>query len=172
MDIDPYEEANHLPLNQIYLGSGMHKLLQTDDFCKNILMVKDVQFRCRQFLITMCLHLKKRFDLDNKFWWMCSFLSPKKVMDISSRTAMPSLYDLVHVVPRFNKGDIQVLDNEWRHNHDLHNDMDITAFYKKLMDIKDNEGSCKFMFFFFQNLHLVYYLSQLQMQMQKDCPLN
>lgn len=73
-------------------------------------------------------------------------------------TTMSSLYDFVHAVPRLYKGDIQVIDNEWRnldnrslsHNHDLHKDMDITEFYKKLMDVQDNEGSCKFMFFVFE----------------------
>lgn len=106
MNVDPGDEANHLPLNQIYLGAEMHTLHLIKDICKYLDMVRDVQFRFRQFMITLCL--------DNKLWWMSSFLAPKHVLNNRARRTMPSLHDPVKAVPHIYQGNVQDLGNEWR----------------------------------------------------------
>lgn len=54
MSFDPSLISNHMPLNQIYLGSAVHGLLQTQVYIRNPNMVDDVRSRCREFMIIMC----------------------------------------------------------------------------------------------------------------------
>lgn len=77
-------------------------------------MIVDIKTRCRTFIISACQQIRNRFDLDNKLCKLASYLHPKKVMDHTIRTAMPSLSDLIKEVPRINNHNIQTLDNQWR----------------------------------------------------------
>lgn len=70
MKFDPMLTSNHLPLNQIYLGAAIHGILQADIYSSNQDMVYDVRSRCRNFMITMCQQLQKRFYLNSTFWYM------------------------------------------------------------------------------------------------------
>lgn len=147
MTIDPCNEVSHLPFSQIYLESGMHALLQSEEIFKHSQMVIDVKCRCRQFIISMCVQVKKRIEVNYKLRWMCSFLSPRKVLDPSSRVAMPSMFDFVHAVPRIYKGDRRVLDNEWRNLGSMpipqrlkECDIGKVKLYKKLKNVQDNAG--------------------------------
>ena len=54
MDFDSNLNSNHLPLNQIYLGSAIHGLLQMEVYFCNQGMVDHVRSRCREFMITIC----------------------------------------------------------------------------------------------------------------------
>lgn len=151
MSIDPSLSSNHKPLNQIYLGPAVHGLLQTDAYKQNKDMVTDVQSRCRQFMITMCQQLQKRFDLNSQFWRMTSFLCPKTMLDSKTRDLMPSLSDFVNQVPRIYSGNLNDLDSEWRNLDTTPNVRDLSAednnivdFYNKLGEMKDNEGLHQF----------------------------
>lgn len=151
MSLDPSLSSNHKPINQIYLGTAVHGLLQTDPYIQNQPMVTHVQSRCREFMITMCLQLQKRFDLTSPFWHMASFLCPKTLLHSKSRDLMPSLYDFAKLVPRINSGDLQELDSEWRNLDTTPNvrelcaeECEITEFYNKLGEMKDNEGVHQF----------------------------
>lgn len=147
MKIDPNLSSNHKPLNQLYLGPAVHGLLQTEVYVRNTSMVTYVQSRCREFMITMCLQLQKRFDINSPFWRMTSFLCPKTLLDSKSRDSMPSLYDFVHHVPRIYSGNLRELDTEWRNLDTTPNVRELCAegcnvieFYTKLGEMKDNEG--------------------------------
>lgn len=100
-------------------------------------------------MVTMCHQLKRRFNLQDHLWRMCSFLSPKCVLDVKSRILMPSLSDLVKALPCIHVPDIHKLDNEWRDLYvtpfppDMAN-CDILEFYKKLSQITDNDGVYQF----------------------------
>lgn len=129
----------------------MHALLQMEEIFKHPQMVNDVKCRCRQFMINMCLQVRKRLDVSNKLWWTCSFLSQRKVLDPCSRVAMPSLFDFAQAVSRIYKDDVQVLDNEWRNldsmtipQHLREGNISIVEVYNKLMNVQDNEGVSKF----------------------------
>lgn len=151
MTIDPNSSSNHKPLNQIYLGPAVHGLLQTEAYVQNPGMVAYVQSRCREFMITMCLQLQKRFDINSPFWRMTSYLCPKTLLDSKSRDSMPSMYDFVHHVPRIYSGNLADLDTEWRNLDTTPNVRDLSAegcnvieFYTKLGEMKDNEGVHQF----------------------------
>lgn len=63
--IDPALEANHMPLEQIYLGVEVHRLLQTPEFRANVPMVADVRTRCRLFMVSACKELKARIPFQS-----------------------------------------------------------------------------------------------------------
>ncbi|XP_066962132.1 zinc finger protein 862-like [Macrobrachium rosenbergii] len=114
VSFDPSLCTNHMPLNQVYLGSKVHGLLQLEEYNRDQEMVNDVRTRCREFLIRMCQQLKKRFDLDNKFFYMASFLDTKRCYKSKTRELLPTLHDFSMSVPRIYGGNLQDLDNEWR----------------------------------------------------------
>ncbi|XP_042237675.1 protein ZBED8-like isoform X2 [Homarus americanus] len=148
--VDPRDDENHLPISQIYLGATIHGLLQSEQYREHSNAVKDVQFRCRIFMINLCVQLRQRFELGSKFLWMCSFLSSNRVFDTKSRKEMPSLYDFVKAVPRIYSGSIQVLDDQWRDLDviaippEIKDSSDIVDVYTKLGELKDGVGVSQF----------------------------
>ncbi len=62
-DIDPCNESLYFPANQIFLGSTLHVMFQGEDLRERTHMVMDIKIRCRQFLITMCVEMKKKGSL-------------------------------------------------------------------------------------------------------------
>lgn len=145
---DPHLSSNHMPLNQIYLGSAVHGLLQMNLYSSNKSMVEHVQLRCRDFMIQMCQQIKKRFDLDSRLWYMASFIGPAKILQSTTREVMPSLHDFVKLVPRLYCGELQALDNEWRSLDSTQLPPEITNhncreidFFVKLGQVKDNDGN-------------------------------
>lgn len=77
-------------------------------------MVQGVRVRCRQFMISACQEIKKRFPLNSKKLQMCSIFSVHKFLDVQSRVQMPSLSDLALEFPRIYPNNYQLLDDEWR----------------------------------------------------------
>lgn len=152
--IDPCDESLYLPLHQVYLGVAVHGLFQQENIRDNINMVMDIRLRCRKFLITMCLEIRKRFRLNDKLWKLAAYLQPSKVLSAKVRVEVPSLYEFVQEVPRVYQGDVQILDDEWR-SIPWHNFPDefksqqcnIMDFYKHLSEVKDQEGMAKFKVF-------------------------
>ena len=108
--IDPTDENNF-----IYLGANVHKTFQEPNIAANEIMIADIRRRCRQFMVTACMQIKERFSLDSKLLQLCSTLSITNCMRDDALLSMPTLSDLVVEVPRIYSGDIQKLDNEWRH---------------------------------------------------------
>ena len=141
---DPANTTNHVPLNNIYLGSSLYGLLRKPEYFQKSLMVKDVRRRCQQFLIKLCQEIRKRFDIDDPLLRMISFFKPETLLHQRSRIEMPSLYNLVEKLPLlYNIVHIQVLDTEWRlldsailPNH-MKEKCGIVHFYQKLALIMD-----------------------------------
>ncbi|XP_064077740.1 uncharacterized protein LOC135195423 [Macrobrachium nipponense] len=141
---DPSQEVNHIPLSNIYLGDSVHTLLQKEEYYKNVDMVADIRRRCRLFMIKLCEEIKKRFQLQDDLWEMASLFNPEKVLDPTTRDVMPSLAPLVAKVPRLYDGDLQTLDNEWRHLDSTPIPLDITPQTYKPVDFYLKLGSYKF----------------------------
>lgn len=145
-ELNPSDERIFLPTSQIYLGAKIHALLQTEEYRDKHAMLEYVRTRCRTFMVTLCIQLKKRFNMQGELFRLCSFLSPRNVLDIKSRTALPSLTSLVQAVPRIYDSDVQILDNEWRNldsvtlPQDLVPDCNILEFYEKLGKVTDDDG--------------------------------
>lgn len=98
---------------QIYLGAELHALFQQPE-CQRGTMILDIKARCRTFIITACQQIRKLFDINNRLWKLASYLHPKKLMDHTVRSTMPSLSELVKDVPRLYNYNIQILDDQWR----------------------------------------------------------
>lgn len=141
---DPSQEVNHMPLNNIYLGASVHMLLQKEEYYKNVDMVTDVRRRCRLFMIKLCEEIKKRFQLQDDIWKMASLFNPEKVLDPTTRDAMPSLAPLVTKIPRLYDGDLQTIDNEWRNLDSTPIPLEITQQTCKPVDFYKKLGSLKF----------------------------
>ena len=91
---DPTLECNHIPIGNKYLGASVHGLLQKEEY-RNQHIVNDVKYRCKIFMIKMCQELKNRFTLNEPLWYICSFLSPSKVLDKNTRNKIPTLLPLL-----------------------------------------------------------------------------
>ncbi|XP_076049510.1 zinc finger BED domain-containing protein 5-like [Oratosquilla oratoria] len=111
LDLD--NEALYLPVNQMYLGSDMHSLLQSEEYRHRKELTGNVFRRCRQFIIIACKEIKKRFPLGNNEFEMLRIFVPKFFLDERSRISMPTLRDLVNAFPRITVNP-QHLDDEWR----------------------------------------------------------
>lgn len=62
-EINPTDESNWLPLNQIYLRIGVYNQLLLPELNQKPEVVQDIKIRCRSFLVTLCDQLKKMYLL-------------------------------------------------------------------------------------------------------------
>lgn len=150
-NIDPSHTAHHKPVNEIYLGPDIHKLFQKPEYHKDPKLIPTVKTTCRDFLIAACQQIKQRFDFDNKLWALTCYLSPIKMLDHNSRTAMPSITDLMEEVPLINTYSKHVLDDQWREipfykfPEEINGlKYDAEKFYNYIMKIRDDSGHFKF----------------------------
>ena len=149
-EINPSNKSIHLNTNQIYIGASLHRLFQKEEY-KLGNMIEDVKDRCRS---CACLQIKQRFDINSILFKKASSLLLKNVMDINHKKENSSFCELIDQVPRIKDIDIQKLDDEWRNLpwHNLPQDIidnkyNSVEFYKRLMEIKDNEGNNLFKYF-------------------------
>ena len=148
--IDPSDEKHFLPLENIYLGVDVHRLLQSPEHRGNTDMIRHVRNRCRMFLITACLELKKRLPFGSKLLEMCSRFSVGKCVNLNILSSTPSVLDLVTELPRVYQGNKQELDDEWRslpnldvpENVKCQNNPEV--YFKWLLDLKNEEGTPSF----------------------------
>lgn len=76
--------------------------------------------------------------MDNRLWYLASYLKPHKHLSAQSRLTLPTLVDYCSEVPRTD-ANIQAIDDEWRSidwvtiQADIgdHVKGDVTEFYKK-----------------------------------------
>ena len=145
--IDPEDDTIYLPVENIYLGSDIHRLLQSDEYINREELVKDVRIRCRQFMITACKEIKKRFPLNSMKFKLCSIFSTESFLDESSRASVPTLSELVDAFPRTYQGTHQELDDEWKNIDNIRFPDNIKAitnpeiFFREIGHLKDEFGS-------------------------------
>ncbi|XP_042884051.1 uncharacterized protein LOC122260719 isoform X1 [Penaeus japonicus] len=73
---DPAQQSNHLPLDNMYFGSYMMKIIQDNEYYKNVEMIIYVKSRCLNFYIKMCEEIKKKIDLNDPSWEKASIFKP------------------------------------------------------------------------------------------------
>lgn len=74
-------------------------------------------YRCRQFLQTSSLEMKKRYNMSDPVLAELCSLKPKNAMSLAFRETKPSLINLIKLVPciiNVNDTRIQLIDDEWR----------------------------------------------------------
>ncbi|XP_047474151.1 uncharacterized protein LOC125028715 [Penaeus chinensis] len=148
-NIDPRDEHFHVPTCQVWLGSAVNGEFQSPALKSNLYVILDVKERCKKFLITLSLEITKRFHLNDKVWKLTAALNPPSALDCNLRVSMPSLDELVQLLPRLYEGNISTLADEWRCLpwHEFKNDMsncEAMEFYKKMAKEVNQEQNKKF----------------------------
>ncbi|KAL5237775.1 hypothetical protein ACI65C_005185 [Semiaphis heraclei] len=103
--------------NELYLGTKvlMHK--DNPDILSNNNQRKDFFERCRQFLQTSSLEMKKRYNMADPVLTELFSFKPKNALSLEFRNTKPSLVNLIKLVLciiNINDPRIQVIDDEWR----------------------------------------------------------
>ena len=146
-DFDHNDKANHLNVENIYLGTTVESLLQHMELHDRE-MSQNVKRRCRDFLQVLCTEIKKRFDFKDPILYYVSFFYPNKVLKPSTRDPhnLPSLLPLLNLLPRIYKGNAQDLDDEWRYLDSIPLPDDfkcmesgIVPFYQKLACFQEGD---------------------------------
>lgn len=148
--LDPCDESLHLPLQQVYLGAKLHTLFQSEEYRGELDMIAHVRKRCQMFLIRGCCEVRKRFDMSSDLLQKCSYFEKNKMLQANTRIALPSMTDIIHVLPRMYTGNLQDLDDQWRAlpgetlPDAVKTEKDIVTFYVKLAYITDCDGKQKY----------------------------
>lgn len=106
-DIDVHDENKYLPTNQIYLGvSASDSISELPEAEKQV-----VYERCRNFYIELIFQHRKRFQFDDKVYYLLTVLDPQNALHLKT----PSLRQ---VYQRFSQylSDVSMADvaKEWR----------------------------------------------------------
>ncbi|KAL5241694.1 hypothetical protein ACI65C_009104 [Semiaphis heraclei] len=117
ININPMNGQYQITDNELYLGTKvlMHK--DNPDILSNNNQRKDFFERCRQFLQTSSLEMKKRYNMADPVLTELFSFKPKNALSLEFRNTKPSLVNLIKLVPciiNINDPRIQVIDDEWR----------------------------------------------------------
>lgn len=169
-EIDPMS-SNQLNNNEMYLGSilmmneqELARIAHATDFTsrqklpanrfqstavkKHNAMMNDLKTRCRNFLQTACIEIKKRYNFSDNVLSKLYIFSPKYAIDSSIRQRFPTLTVLSTLLPRCipNKVTEQQIDDEWRYlpytelPEEILSEEEVDVFWGKLMQFKsENE---------------------------------
>ena len=110
--IDVQNPANHLPLEQLYMGTDVARLLVSAAY-KNVgkEMINVCFQRCQQFLIELCFQLNERLPIDDPLVRQLRFLNPQ----LAVSGTIPSIVDVAAKFPNvIYLEKLQILDQEWR----------------------------------------------------------
>lgn len=114
----PDNGENHLPDSQLYSGAQVLKHINAPELSNKIEQKKQFFMKCRQFLQTAALELKKRYDMEDPVLSNLSSLSAKNALSIEYHDSHTSLVPLISLMPRIvpkeNSGLIQKIDDQWR----------------------------------------------------------
>ncbi|KAL1487925.1 hypothetical protein ABEB36_015310 [Hypothenemus hampei] len=135
-EVNPMENKYFVPNENLYLGI---KVMQNIDSVKDHLIKRDFFERCRQFLITSCIQIKKRYDFENLLYSNIKMLQKENIK--KHTTLLP----LMKVVPRILDSEnielLQKIDDQWRKLSSFENSSEmsnnIDEFYFQLSNKKD-----------------------------------
>lgn len=116
--INPENQTLFLPFSQMYLGIKVMRELQTPVIMNEKQKVIDFLYRCRQFLITVCLEIKSRYDLsENNLLAKVAWLTPKTAVstDLKRPSSIePLIKEVTRIIAPENLNLIQLIDDQWR----------------------------------------------------------
>lgn len=126
--IEPDNQDKFLSLSSMYLGVEVLKMTESLPIRDNQDLLKNFKERCREFLITSCLEIKKRYNFEDELLPKLSLLTVQKALSHEERNWTPTLLPLATLVPKIsNSYNIQEID-EWRQLPFVHLPDDITKF--------------------------------------------
>lgn len=148
--IDPENTRFFLP--QIYLGVKIMQEVQKTNIVQQKVLLAEFYTRCRDFLVTGCKEIRKRYDFSNEILPLLKYLSPEEAVR-QRRESFPSMLPLTQKLPRIvqNENDLQQIDDEWRLLPDVNkfSNLDIGTwkaheFWEKILNTTDCKTLAKF----------------------------
>lgn len=145
-DIDPNDESLHKKLEDMSLGGRCEGLLETEP-----LQGKEKMFRfdCKNFLVELCLQMKKRFPFEES-----SIIAMLKAMNpaeaLSTDRNLKSIGKLaVHFPTLIKEEELDALQDQWRDllyaKETLKGlSQSATVFWNDLLSVKDGNNKAKF----------------------------
>ncbi|KAL4714294.1 hypothetical protein ACJJTC_009646 [Scirpophaga incertulas] len=103
-------------LPQMYLGVKIMMETQKPGIAVKKEELKEFYSRCRDFLVTGCKEIKKRYDFSDDLLQLLKYLSPEEAVSNETRNVCPSILPLLQKLPRIvnNAEEFQKIDDEWR----------------------------------------------------------
>lgn len=103
--------------------------------------------KCKDFLQTSCIQLKKRYDFNDPVLPLLNCLNPKEALSNMARESTPSIQNLIQKLPRIvnSENEIQVIDDQWRSlplesfSSVITEEKETDKFWSKLYNYKNNE---------------------------------
>ena len=91
-DIDPNNRSKFLPGSQMYLGVEVLKAIQNPEIYNQRDAIKDFYHRCRDFMQTGCLELKKIYKFNDNLLPLLAVLMPKRALSTKRGKELLLLY--------------------------------------------------------------------------------
>lgn len=142
-DVKPSATENFIRLDNIYLGVEVGKQLELNEVKSQMELGKDFKYRCREFLITACVQIKKRYNFKDSVLEDLTIFAPKKALSAVERERTPSILPFAAKMPRISPADsetlqLQKLDDEWRQiilidfPDEIKNEAEVDVFWTKV----------------------------------------
>lgn len=153
-EINPEEESQFLPKQQMYLGIAIFKELQKPLIFNNKNLLNDFYTRVQHFMKTACAQVKKKYNFSDPIMPGMRLMDPETALSTETRITHSSLFPLISLLPRLTelKDDIiQSIDDEWRllpcyniSEHILNHLKEPDVFWYKLGNLKLESGEYPF----------------------------
>ncbi|XP_008180328.1 uncharacterized protein LOC100574388 [Acyrthosiphon pisum] len=145
VNINPMNGQYQLVDNELYLGSKVMLNKDNDNIICNNIRRKEFFEKCRQFLQTASLELKKRYNMEDPILMQLSALKQKNALSLEFRQNTPSLINLMKFLPcivDINDSKVQQIDDQWRKlpisatliPEDIEFEVQIDIFWWKIMN--------------------------------------
>lgn len=141
-NIDFKNPSNFLPIEQIYYGAQVMKLISESNVSEDQLHL--FRIRCLDFYIEACTQITQRFPLKNNPLSKFQFLDPA----IIKTGSIQSITDVALMLKFFETKKLQELDTEWRllrNTEEIQSfSDDLLSFWNQLKNIRSSDGTPAF----------------------------
>jgi len=114
-DIEPAEGTYFVSLLNVYVGVELHN--QLGILLKDTPKIIEFKHRCRDFYVSACVEIRKRYDFTNEITPKLTYLTPRIALGTSDTRPL-SIQPLVCSLPRIVRSNeiekIQRHDDQWR----------------------------------------------------------
>lgn len=137
--INPTDNTHFLLITNMYLGIGVLNNIDSVEQATKL----DFLERCRNFLITACLQIQKRYNFEDPVLSQLSILNINNIKKGTGPTLLPLMKSLPQICDLENTSQIQKIDDQWRklsNFEDLPESTEIDVFFSNLRQVTDFSG--------------------------------
>ncbi|XP_012536395.2 uncharacterized protein LOC105836713 isoform X1 [Monomorium pharaonis] len=114
-EIDPTDSSKFLEKPNLYLGIKVMNAISNKEIQNRKDMLVIFYENVLNFMKTLCMEIKKRYNFDDKYMSMLKIFTPKVAISNNARDQYPTLLPLLNHFSRFTEKDkFQEIDDEWR----------------------------------------------------------